>query len=172
MKKITIKISLVATLCTQIIACSGFAGGAEFSNKDASVSSGQAKVIVYRNYRMGDKCQDFDVKIDNRSVGTLKCSGFVTATVSPGSHKLDAAGVINETLFTKATPTHFTSNIRASAGKINYFQLTGNGLNGATAVGTVLLAATGVGFSVTQYQVVPVAERTALTQLNGLKKTS
>ena len=168
MKNIIIKVMVISLSCTQIIACSGFAGGSEFSTRDSAVSGNQAKVIVYRNYRLGDKCQNFDVKIDNRSIGTLKCSGFVSSTVAP----VDVSGVIHESLFTQSKADHFTSSIKASAGRVNYFQLTGNGLNGATAAGTALLAATGVGFSVVQYQVVPVSERTAISQLKGLKQSS
>lgn len=166
-----IKMAIVSAICTQIVACSGFAGGAEFSSNDTTISKGQSKIIVYRNYRVGDTCQNFDVKLDNRSIGTLKCSGFVASNIAPGTHKVDISGVIHPTLIGKDNPTHFTKTIQAAGGKINYFQLTGNGLNGATAAGTVLLAATGVGFSVTQYEVVPVAEKTALSQLHGLKSS-
>ncbi len=152
-----IKLIVPALMITQLTACS-FARGPEFTNKDAMVSNGKSKIIVYRNYRFGDKCQYLDVQVDNSSVGTLKCSGFVAATVSPGTHIYNTAGSVN-----------FTKKIKTTAGQVSYFQLTGNGLNAGTAAGTLLLAATGVGFSMTQYQFENVPEQTALSQLKGLK---
>ena len=171
MKNITI-LSLVAISTMTLTACSGFAKGDEFRGTQSAMPASKAKIMVYRNYRLGDKCQPFTVSVDNRSIGTLKCSGYLSTTVAPGRHAIDVSGVIHEHLFTKSEPTHFKSTVNAAGGRTNYYQLSGMGINPATALGTIALATTGFGFSVVQYTVVPVDEKKALSQLQGLYKSA
>lgn len=167
-----VKNIFLSLLVIFLAGCTTFAKGPTFSEQNPSMQSG-TQLIVYRNYKFGDKCMQFNIFVDNQNVGTLKCSGYLERTITPGTHYIKASQVPE---FLSGKPMEFETVIRATSGKKSFVKLSANFFGGSTgaanALGFVAMNVVGVGVFHTQYKLMPINPNEAVTEINDLHQSA
>lgn len=111
--------TVIAILLAIPSGCASVASGPAFNTQTHSIPRNKAVVYIYREKSLADSGEVLNVSIDQRSVGKLRCNGYLEIALLPGNHTIS----MDQKFGLNTEKVHLSLPVTLMSGENEYFKL-------------------------------------------------